>query len=79
MATTSNPRPNQDQSVRERAGLMFNDGRERAKASPYAAAAIAGGVVATAAAAIYGGTKLAQSYAEDRKHPRRADGRFKKA
>lgn len=61
-------------SMRERTGDMVSSGRDQAKAHPYAAAAIGAGV---AAAAIYGGTKLAQSYAADRKHPRRADGRFK--
>ena len=70
--------PMEQPSIRERAGVMFSDGRERAKAHPYAAAAIAGGVAATAAAAIYGGAKLAQSYSESRAHPRAADGKFKK-
>ena len=65
--------PMDQPSMLERASGMFNESVGRAKAHPYAAAAIAGGV----AAAVYGGTKLAQTYSNNRQQPRSADGQFK--
>lgn len=49
--------------LRERASELLHEGMERAKANPYAAAAVVGGVAVTAAAAAYGGVKLSQRHA----------------
>lgn len=49
--------------LREKAGELLQSGVELAKERPYATAAVVGGVAATAAAAVYGGTRIAQARA----------------
>lgn len=49
--------------LRDRASELLQEGIDRARANPYAAAAVVGGVAVTAAAAVYGGTKLSQRHA----------------
>ncbi|PZO87129.1 MAG: hypothetical protein DI623_15325 [Sphingomonas sanxanigenens] len=51
------------EELRDQANDLFHQAVDFAKQRPYAAAAIVGGVAATAAAAVYGGSRLAASRA----------------